>query len=290
MMTTRSISTFGCLIAAAVVVGAPARAAAAPAAPSAPGVTPTAPPPIEPPSTAPPPAAPPPATPPPAAAAPAGPAGAPAAPVTAPSRVSFGPAGPGTGWVTVKGDSMQISFDGRPFGVTPLTIYDIPKGDYVVEGTGSDGKQVSRPVTIDENAESVVDLGEGVIRTTPASAEPLADEGHPRLVLASKVMLGVGAAALVVGAVFGVLELKNHSDYESAPANQGTLDGLAHTGERDAMIANVSFVACGVSLIASGALALPVFLKSEHPAPPTTTAFVSAGPHGSGMAGFSTRF
>jgi hypothetical protein len=214
----------------------------------------------------------------------------PTAPVVAPTKVAFGPAAAGTGSVTITGDNMQVSFDGRPMGATPLTITDIPKGDYVVEATGADGKQVSRPVTIDEGAEAAVDLGAGTIRV--ATPVPVVDEGHPRLLMASKVMLGVGAAALVVGAVFGVLELKQHSDYESAPGVQTTLDQMARTGQRDALIANVSFAACGVSLLAAGALALPTFLHSDHPAAePTTMAFVSAGgARATTMAGFSMRF
>ena len=214
----------------------------------------------------------------------------PTASVESPTKVSFGPAAAGTGSVTVNGDNMQVSFDGRPMGTTPLTITDIPKGDYVVDGTGAEGKQVSRPVTIDEGAEASVDLRAGVI-TTDAPGAPAPDEGHPRLLMASKVMLGVSAAALLVGAVFGVLELKQHSDYESAPGNQATLDAMARTGQRDAVIANFSFVACGASLIAAGALALPSFLHKEQPAEPTTTAFISAGgTRGTAMAGFSMRF
>ena len=214
----------------------------------------------------------------------------PTAPVVAPTKVSFGPAAPGTGSVTVLGDNMQVAFDGRPIGNTPLTITDIPKGDYIVEGTGADGNQVSRPVTIDEGAEASVDLRAGVIRTsTPGTVAVY--EGHPRLLMASKVMLGVSAAALVVGAVFGVLELKQHSDYESAPSDQATLDSMARSGRRDAMVANFSFVACGASLIAAGALALPSYLHKEQPAEPTTTAFISAGgARGTTMAGFSMRF
>jgi hypothetical protein len=213
----------------------------------------------------------------------------PVAPVVAPTKVAFGPAAPGTGSVTIKGDNLQVSFDGRAMGTTPLTITDVPKGDYVVEGTSADGTQVSRPVTIDEGAEAAVDLGAGTIRdATPVAA---VDEGHPRLLLASKVMLGVSAAALVAGVVFGVLELKQHSDYESAPAVQATLDNMARTGQRDALLSNIGFVTCGVTLVAAGALALPTFLHREHPAEPTTTAFVTAGgARGTTMAGFSMRF
>jgi hypothetical protein len=275
------LRTFSSLfVAVCVAAGAPSLAIAQPKASS------TAPPAVAAPPIAQPKAAPQPS----AAPAPVAPPPAVAPPLAGtPKRVSFGPAAPGAGSVTVRGDGMQISFDGRQMGTSPLTITDIPKGDYIVEGTGSDGKQVSRPVTIDEGAESTVDLGAGVITTNVPGAAPV-DEGHPQLMLASKVMLGVGAAALLTGAVFGALMLKQHSDYESAPPIQSTLDDMARTGQRYATIANVSFAVCGASLIAAGALALPTLL--HHPEqPPTTTAFISAGgAAGATMAGFATRF
>jgi hypothetical protein len=306
MLKLRSFSSL--FVAVCVVVGAPGLAAAKHRAKTAPpqdapppvvapntAPSPVAAPPLAAPKTAPSRVAPPlaaPKTAPSPVAAPQVPgASVPAAVVGAPTRVSFGPAAPGTGSVSVKGDGMHVSFDGRDMGAAPLTITDIPKGDYVVEGTGADGKQVSRPVTIDEGAEATVDLGAGII-TTEAPVVPVVDEGHPRLLMAAKVMLGVSAVALVAGAVFGVLELKQHSDYESAPAmQQSTLDGMAQTGQRYAAIANVSFVACGVSLLAAGALALPTYLHREQPAQPTTTAFISAGgSRGATLAGFSIRF
>jgi hypothetical protein len=280
MSQLRSFSSL--FVAVCVAAGAPGLATAQPKASS------TAPPPV----AAPPVAQPKAAQPPPAAPTPVAPpkVAAPPLPTGAPARVSFGPAAPGTGSVTVRGDGMQVSFDGRQMGVSPLTITDVPKGDYIVEGTGADGKQVSRPVTIDEGAEATVDLGAGVIATSEPSAMPL-DEGHPKLMMASKVMLGVGAAALLTGAVFGALMLKQHSDYESAPPVQSTLDDMARTGQRYATIANVSFAACGVSLLAAGALALPTFLHHPAEQQPTTTAFLSAGgAHGTTMAGFALRF
>ena len=58
------------------------------------------------------------------------------------------------------------------------------------------------------------------------------------------------------------------------------------------MIANVSFAACGASLIAAAVLALPQFFAREAAPAPTTTAFsIAPGPtRGSGMANLSMRF
>jgi hypothetical protein len=227
------------------------------------------------------------------AASPALAAPPPAAPmVDASGRLQYGPPGAGMGSVTVKGDKMQISFDGRSFGVAPLTITNVPRGDYVVEGTAPDGTQISRPVSVEENAQATVDLGAGVIGGLSASeAARLADGRSGRLPFASKVLLGASAAALGVGIIFGALEWKAHRDYEAAPADQATLDALARSGHRDAMFANVGFIACGAALVASGVIALPSLLKSEHPTPEAATvAFTATAARGSALAGVSLRF
>ena len=143
---------------------------------------------------------------------------------------------------------------------------------------------------VDENAEAPVDLGAGIIGTEPAGGAAPQDDGHPRLQKASRILLGVSAGALAVGLVFGVLELKAHSDYESAPANQAQLDSLAASGHRDALVANISFALCGAALVAAGITALPTFLKSEHPPAATTTAFAVTPARGGAQAGFALRF
>jgi hypothetical protein len=214
----------------------------------------------------------------------------PPAPPPAPGRIEFGPAGAGMGTVVVKGASVEVTFDGRSFGAAPVTIYNVPKGDYIVEGTTADGKEVSRPVTVEENADAMVDLGAGIIGVEPAGPAEALDDSHPRLRRASHILLGVSAAALAVGLTFGMLELKAHSDYESAPADQAKLDSLAASGRRDALVANIGFAVCGAGLVAAGLAALPSFLHDEHPAAtPATTAF-TAPTRGGAVAGMSFRF
>ena len=99
-------------------------------------------------------------------------------------RFEFGPAGAGMGSVTIKapaGDKLDVTFDGRDCGEAPLTIQNVPKGDYVVEATYPDGRQVSRPVTVDENAEATIDLGAGVIgAAAPSLAGSPCGEARPR--------------------------------------------------------------------------------------------------------------
>ena len=71
-----------------------------------------------------------------AAAAPTGPVPPEA---DAAGHVNYGnPQAEGLGRVTVKsktGDKVQVYLEGRYFGDTPVTVYSVPKGDYIVEGT-----------------------------------------------------------------------------------------------------------------------------------------------------------
>jgi hypothetical protein len=229
---------------------------------------------------------------PPAADAATAPAPAPAPPTPgteAPGPKPLDQAGARTGSLTVKGDKMEIVFNGHSVGAAPVTIGGIPRGDYIVEGTMPDGRKVTRPVTIEDNREFEVDLG--MFLAAQATAEQPGDNDHPRLRKASKILLGASAGALVVGLVFGALELKTHGEYESAPANQATLDSLSRTGKREALIANLGFAACGATLLAAGLTALPIILGSEHPAaspPPVAVTATASG--NSAMAGISMRF
>ena len=78
-------------------------------------------------------------------------------------HVHFGsPNAEGLGRVAVKAapeSKIKIFLEGRYFGTAPLTIYSVPKGDYIVEAVYANGKQMSRPVTVGENEETAMDLG-----------------------------------------------------------------------------------------------------------------------------------
>src|SRR5438876_6559274 len=80
-------------------------------------------------------------------------------------RVHFGPPGAeGIGRVTVQApasENIQVFLEGRYFGHAPMTIYSVPKGDYIAEGHYADGTQVSRPVSVSATAEATVDPAQG---------------------------------------------------------------------------------------------------------------------------------
>ena len=67
------------------------------------------------------------------------------------------PNGEGLGRVVVNApaaEKVKVFLEGRLFGTAPVTIYSVPKGDYIVEAAYPNGKQVSKPVTVAENEET----------------------------------------------------------------------------------------------------------------------------------------
>jgi hypothetical protein len=182
-------------------------------------------------------------------------------------RVHFGPpSAPGLGRVTVKApaaDKLQVFLEGRYFGDAPLTIYSVPKGDYIVEGTYPDGKTVSRPVSVLENEEATADLTGARAAEAAKNAKPLfaTQEISPTRLTATKVFVIGGAAALTAGIIFGVLELRKETEYKNAPNDQTQLDSIQNTGKRYALLANVGYGLAFVGLAGAAICAYPMFIK-----------------------------
>jgi len=215
-------------------------------------------------------------------------------------HLNFGnPQAEGLGRVTVKsksGDKTQVYLEGRYFGDAPITIYSVPKGDYIVEGTivGS-GKQVSSPVSVTENEEATVELG-GAKAEAPVAGGGgglMGGEISPSRLRLAKICLIVGGVALIGGVVFAVLEKGDESDYEKAsPLDHPTQDSISSRGRRDAALADLGFALAGAAVIGAVFAGYPLFIK---PSPEKTeapaTAFV-APMLGRGVAGgaLSLRF
>ena len=122
----------------------------------------------------------------------------------------FGPSsGSDLGRVNVKApasDNVRVFLEGRFFGTAPITIYSVPKGDYILEGTFPDGKTVSKPVSVLENDEAVIDLtGAHAALEAPSKGGGMFSNkeiSESRMTAMKAFAIG-GAAALVVGITFG---------------------------------------------------------------------------------------
>jgi len=202
-------------------------------------------------------------------------------------HVHFGsPNAEGLGRVAVKAapeQKIKIFLEGRYFGTAPLTIYSVPKGDYIVEAVYSNGKQVSRPVSVGENEETAVDLG-GAAALRAASGPGMFDaEMTPTRMTITKVSLVVAAVGVVAAVAFGILELKAESDYDKE-VNPMAMDDIAKKGRTYAILTNVGIVTAAVGLVAAGIAGYPLVLK---PSEKAKTAFIftpAATPQGAGAA------
>jgi hypothetical protein len=202
-------------------------------------------------------------------------------------HVHFGsPNAEGLGRVAVKAapeSKIKIFLEGRYFGTAPLTIYSVPKGDYIVEAVYANGKQISRPVSVGENEETAVDLG-GAQAMRAASGPGMFDaEMTPGRMTITKVSLVVAAVGVVAAVTFGILELKAESDYDKE-VNPSAMDDIAKKGRTYAILTNVGIVTAAVGLVAAGIAGYPLVLK---PSEKSKTAFIftpAATPQGAGGA------
>ena len=213
-------------------------------------------------------------------------------------RVHFGPSsGADLGRVSVKApasDNVKIFVEGRYFGTAPITIYSVPKGDYIIEGTYPDGKSVSKPISVLENDESVTDLTGAHPADAPNKNAMFAtNELSPGRYTAMKAFAIGGAAALVLGVTFGVLELMKESDYKNAPNDNAKLDSISSTGRTYALLANVGYALAFVGAAGAAICAYPMFTKpnAEKKTIAMSRPIFVVVPAGSGAAGsLSMRF
>ncbi|HMF41519.1 MAG TPA: PEGA domain-containing protein [Polyangia bacterium] len=190
-------------------------------------------------------------------------------------HVHFGsPNAEGLGRVAVKAapeSKIKIFLEGRYFGTAPLTIYSVPKGDYIVEAAYPNGKQISKPVSVGENEETAIDLLGPAAANAASSGPGMFDaEMTPGRMTLTKVALVVAAVGVVAAVTFGILELKTESDYEKA-LNQQQKDDLENKGNRYALLTNLGIVTAAVGLVGAGIAGYPLVLR---PSEKSKTAFI----------------
>ena len=189
-------------------------------------------------------------------------------------HVHFGsPNADGLGRVAVKAapeSKIKIFLEGRYFGTAPLTIYSVPKGDYIVEAVYSNGKQVSRPVSVGENEETAVDLGGAQALRAASGPGMFEAEMTPTRMTATKIGLVVAAVGAVAAIGCGIMVLKTESDYEKTML-QNEKDDLEKTGNRWALFTNIGLGLVAGGLLVAGIAGYPLVLK---PSEKTKTAFM----------------
>jgi hypothetical protein len=182
-------------------------------------------------------------------------------------HIHFGtPNAEGSGRVAVKGapeQKVKIFLEGRYFGTAPLTIYSVPKGDYILEAMMPNGKQVSKPVTVGENEETSVDLlGPQAPGTGEASGGMLTAEMTPGRMHLTEALLAVAAVGVVGAVTFGILELKDESDYNAA-TTQAQKDDISNKGNRDALLTNISIGVAAAGLVGAAIAGYPLVLGGK---------------------------
>jgi PEGA domain len=208
-------------------------------------------------------------------------------------HIHFGsPNAEGLGRVAVKAapeSKIKIFLEGRYFGTAPLTIYSVPKGDYIVEAVYSNGKQVSRPVTVGENEETAVDLGGAQALRAASGPGMFEAEMTPGRMTVTKVGLVVAAVGAVAAIGCGIMVLKTESDYEKA-IGQPAKDDLESTGNRWALFTNLGLGLVGAGLIVAGIAGYPLVLR---PSEKTKTALIftpTTTPTGGAGGALTVRF
>jgi len=209
-------------------------------------------------------------------------------------HVHFGsPNAEGLGRVAVKAapdSKIKIFLEGRYFGTAPLTIYSVPKGDYIVEAMYPNGKQISKPVSVGENEETAVDLG-GAAAHAAASGPGMFDaEMTPGRMTLTKIGLIAGAVGVVAAVTFGILELKTESDYSKA-VSQSQKDDLETKGNHYALATNLGIVLAAAGLVTAGIAGYPLVLHSSEGKSKTAYIFTpTTTPGGGGGAAMTVRF
>jgi hypothetical protein len=196
----------------------------------------------------------------------------------------------GKGKITVNApanEKAKVYLEGRYFGTAPRTINGIPPGDYIIEVTYPDGKNVTRPVAVSGDEETVIELGLAADVAAPAEKPMAPEKVEKRLKLAK--LIGIGALGLlVVGGGLGIWEYTIQKDYDKKIASStGTTaerqqtDDLARKGDRLALVANISFGVAAAGLIAAGIIGYPAWKargkaagRSEAPDAPPPMSFI----------------
>jgi hypothetical protein len=136
----------------------------------------------------------------------------------------------------------RLVIDGERRALLPAAgPVELTPGSHVIELTQPGRKPFRRSVTVEAGQQAVLNV----------------DELAPRRHTKAWIATAVGGAALISGNVFGLRALAKQRDYDErapmagAAAGDATQTALADDGNRDALLADLSFGVAAVALAAS---------------------------------------
>lgn len=172
-----------------------------------------------------------------------------------------------------EGVDPTVTVDGAPMPAAALGVKrPVDPGQHAVKATASGYKPGETSFTVAEAGDATAtialekDPNAAVATTGPATGgstteppkEPQEDKGKPYRI-AGYAALGVGAAGVVVGSVFGIMALSSHGSLSddcqngTCPANKSDDVSSYHT---KGTVSTIGFVVGGVGLAAGAALIL----------------------------------
>lgn len=163
-------------------------------------------------------------------------------------------------------DNAKITVDGKDMELRTPAEADIVPGDHTVVFTVDGYEPLTKPLTVTLGEESQLGAdfaSEGTVLPAapePTIVDPFVGEAEPLspapevkdesgLPAAFWAMVAVTGVGVISGTVFGTMALSMQSDYESAPTQ-----AKKEAGQRDAIIADVSFGVAAAAAIAGTVL------------------------------------
>lgn len=137
---------------------------------------------------------------------------------------------------TPAGASVTVNGEAKP-GVTPLTL-ELPAGTHQValNLAGHDTTNVSVNAEGGVELEQQVTLAPTVVAPPPAPVTDAQPQPQAKSMVPAIVTLGLGAAGLISGTVFGIMALNSKAKFKDDPTSDH-----ADAAERNALIADMSF-------------------------------------------------
>lgn len=157
----------------------------------------------------------------------------------------------------------QMTVDGKAHeGVTPLEI-ELNAGTHRLEFQleGYDPAAVELDAEAGTKVRAPIELAKSApVSSTAPVVETATDEPTPKSKVPAYVTLGVGAAGLITGTIFGILALSGKNDFDRNPTNE-----KADEVERNALISDMSF---GIA-ITLGITGIVLLTAQDDPGTPT---------------------